>query len=354
MRNDDFMSIIIPVYNVEKYLHRCIDSLMAQCEKRQNIEIILVDDGSTDGSSSICDTYTNRFPAKIRTIHQKKSGPASARNAGLNAAHGKYILFVDSDDIVSGEYIENIEAALSENPDLLVFGHEIHYTDTNEVITVDAPFKGKTSVQNAILALEATGAFNVVWNKAYKKDILEIAPQTRFEIGTEPGEDLLFNISYFEKTCLSEGVDKRLYYYMRQNEDTQANTFREDLIQKNKKFIRARTDFYSEMNFTDDMASVSLAKGNIDYVFSAIPNMYRGGCRTVSKNERIAYYKEIMDSADVNRWMSEIQPQSGLIKIFHTLYGSHSPRLMDSAFSIMMWARYRFEGIWNRLRRKLT
>lgn len=90
------LSVVVPVYNVEKYLAECINSILNQTFK--DLEIILVDDGSTDGSGKICDNYASKYPDKIKTIHKSNGGPSSARNIGIDVAVGKYITFVDSDD----------------------------------------------------------------------------------------------------------------------------------------------------------------------------------------------------------------------------------------------------------------
>ena len=93
---DSILSVIVPVYNVEKYLARCIDSILSQ--SYQSLEIILVDDGSTDSSGQICDTYAAKY-RQIKVIHQKNQGLSAARNAALKIARGEYYSFIDSDDV---------------------------------------------------------------------------------------------------------------------------------------------------------------------------------------------------------------------------------------------------------------
>ena len=101
------ISIIIPVYNVEKYLRECLDSILAQSYK--DFEIILVDDGSTDSSGNICDEYSMKYE-NIKVLHKNNNGLSSARNAGLDIAQGEYILFIDSDDVVSPVMLETLMA----------------------------------------------------------------------------------------------------------------------------------------------------------------------------------------------------------------------------------------------------
>lgn len=106
------ISVIVPVYNVRNYLKRCIDSIQGQTYK--DFEILLIDDGSTDGSESICDMYANEYK-NIRVIHQKNQGLSAARNTGLNHMQGEYVTFIDSDDFVEVDYLEHLYDILKKN-----------------------------------------------------------------------------------------------------------------------------------------------------------------------------------------------------------------------------------------------
>ena len=108
---DPLVSIIVPVYNVKPYLNRCVNSLLGQ--SYQNMELLLVDDGSTDGSETLCDEYAAQ-DARVRVLHKKNGGLSDARNAGVDAAKGEYLSFVDGDDWVSPYYIENLYRALEQ------------------------------------------------------------------------------------------------------------------------------------------------------------------------------------------------------------------------------------------------
>lgn len=109
---DDLISVIVPVYNVEKYLVQCIDSILNQTYK--NLEIILVDDESTDHSGKICDQFSSN-ENRIKVIHKKNMGLGLARNTGLENANGKYVVFVDSDDYLSNSNIKNLVAGIKKN-----------------------------------------------------------------------------------------------------------------------------------------------------------------------------------------------------------------------------------------------
>ena len=123
----DEISVIIPIYNVEKYLEKCIDSVLAQTYR--NIEIILVDDGSTDKCADICDSYLKK-DSRVKVIHKVNGGLSSARNAGLDIAEGDFISFVDSDDFIEKEMLEKLYEALMEaDADMAVCN--FRWIDTN-------------------------------------------------------------------------------------------------------------------------------------------------------------------------------------------------------------------------------
>ena len=117
---DSLCSIIVPIYNVEALLPRCIDSLIGQ--QYQNIEIILVNDGSTDSSEAICREYLNR-DSRIKLINKENGGLSSARNTGLKLCKGEYIFFVDSDDYVTSDFCSvGVDGFLNHNADVVIFG----------------------------------------------------------------------------------------------------------------------------------------------------------------------------------------------------------------------------------------
>ena len=129
----DLISIIVPVYKVEKYLDRCVQSLINQTY--QEIEIILINDGSPDNCPLMCDKFANEFN-NIRVIHQENAGPSKARNEGIDIANGKFVTFVDSDDFVHPTYLEFLKSEIDHNNVLLsICGYE--KTSTNSPLQRD-------------------------------------------------------------------------------------------------------------------------------------------------------------------------------------------------------------------------
>ena len=134
------LSIIVPVYNAEKWLRRCVDSLLNQDLPREDYEIILVDDGSADGSALICDEYQATNVGLVRVIHQPNSGVSMARNAALDVAVGGYVMFVDADDYIEPNCLkEVVEKARCGNSDILFYRHRV-ITEQSERIKNSVPF----------------------------------------------------------------------------------------------------------------------------------------------------------------------------------------------------------------------
>lgn len=164
----NLISIIIPVYNVEQYLDRCLDSIVKQTYSV--LDIILIDDGSKDSSSEICDTWAKK-DRRIHVIHQKNSGQAAARNVGLAIAKGKYIAFVDSDDVVEPDYISTmLNAAMTHNADLVICSFFDHMKPDHMVTPLpDSIQSGLETFHSAIS--HDDWHYRPVWNRLYTRDL---------------------------------------------------------------------------------------------------------------------------------------------------------------------------------------
>ncbi len=167
------ISFIIPVYNVEKYLAQCIESIRVQ--SHDNIEIILVDDGSTDKSGEICDNFS-KTDNRVRVIHKENGGASAARNAGLGIAKGNYIAFIDSDDYVSPSMAEKLLDAISKTDSDLAMCN-FAYTDELGNITEsfsDDTKAGEYRTEELLRKVAAGWTFGIlVWNKLFKKELFD-------------------------------------------------------------------------------------------------------------------------------------------------------------------------------------
>lgn len=217
------VSVIVPVYNVKHYLEACLDSLKGQTLKE--IEIICVDDGSTDGSSEILEKYKKK-DERFKVIHQKNSGRSVARNVGLKEASSPYVMFCDADDEYDKKMCENMVRALEDNKaDLVMCGMRIIYNAHEEMKESDAyyyrvRFYGRQLVHDKIIT-ETNGS---VCNKIFRMDLLKKYDINFPEkIGT--GEDFYFYSAYMSVSKSMYFLNQKLYCYVRREGSTMSENF---------------------------------------------------------------------------------------------------------------------------------
>lgn len=192
------ISVIVPVYKVEKYLQKCIDSILNQTY--ENLEIILVDDGSPDNCPRICDEYARR-DGRVRVIHKQNGGLSDARNAGLKVFCGEYLMFVDSDDWIEPNYVEAMFAVATRHDlDLVISG--VTYTYENEDRKNECAPAG-----NDVVELVSNSLMGYAWNKLYRRNIV------KREFENIIREDMLFNLGvYSDNTGIKYGTTNNCGY----------------------------------------------------------------------------------------------------------------------------------------------
>lgn len=225
------VSVVIPVYNAEKTVQRMVESLVYGEER--NIEIILVEDCSEDKSWEICQNLSKRYTNVYCYQNKKNSGVSYARNHGLEVADSEYILFVDSDDWVSGKYAEKLLSAAQQNPNSLVISG-LHFRD--EVVGYQRDYIWEMHGQE-VYYVDQTDFFRLqekfhlqqLWNKIFRRDVIEKA-NIRFDEKQSMGEDFQFVLDYMEashiKTCVV--LNSPLYYYIRATQTSLMSYFGTD------------------------------------------------------------------------------------------------------------------------------
>ena len=195
------VSIIIPIYNAEKYLYRCLQSILSQ--KYNDWEAILVNDGSTDASLEICNSFLNNAELKFRLISQPNSGVSVARNEGLSHASGEYVMFLDSDDYMLPEMCEIMVNALeTKNADIVVCGT----TETWGELWApdrDVDYHTLESFKKDFIEHLNSELLSPPWNKIYRRKLIK----DMFDPSISFGEDLVFNLNYL-KNCQSFWLTK--------------------------------------------------------------------------------------------------------------------------------------------------
>lgn len=207
------ISVIVPIYNTEKWLRRCLESILAQTFT--DFELLLIDDGSTDSSGAICDKYAEK-DSRIRIFHKPNGGVSSARNLGLDNARGEWITFVDSDDWIGSSYIENLINQPGKDFHLSLFWIE-HSDNSSNASAGRAIYNQELTQQQSIDQLTSR-----LWNicsNLYRKDIITYS-NLRFKEGLSMGEDTFFNYGYLAHSKSISICRNFDYHYHQDNQDS--------------------------------------------------------------------------------------------------------------------------------------
>lgn len=254
MCEKDLISIIIPIFNVEKYLQRCLDSVIGQTYER--LEIILINDGSTDNCEKIMKDYAKN-DLRIKCIMKSNGGLSSARNMGIDHARGQYLCFIDSDDYVSPDFVETLYKNIKQNDaDICWCDAYFKFNEREELLKFDK--KSVWLFQNS-----------AVWNKMYKRDLF-LENNIHFFEGIWY-EDLEITPRLMTKSRKSVYVEKALYYYV-QNEKSITRTFTKKVLDMTKVIKNLEIYFQS--------IGSNPSNANVKYIYSYIC-VYHGLCSTI-------------------------------------------------------------------------
>ena len=263
MKEQPQVSIIVPVYNVENYIERCLNSLVNQTFK--DIEIITINDGSTDKSLELLNKYAKE-DIRISVIDLGDEGVSYCRNLGIEKANGKYIMFVDSDDWIDSSMVEVMYKKAEENNlDLVMCSYIREFKDHSkekifnlpqEIIYKDNEVKNELlrklvgPIKEELSNPEMLDALGTVWGKLYRTDILK-ENKIKFvdlkEIGS--AEDTLFNIFTFNYLSKVMFLNKPMYHYWRDNPKSVTSQYNPKLKEQRKVFFKYISDFIKENNF---------------------------------------------------------------------------------------------------------
>lgn len=201
------ISIIIPVYNAEKYLRECLDSVLAQTF--QDFEVLLINDGSTDNSGQICDEYAEK-DKRIKVFHKENGGVSAARNLGIENAKGEWITFVDSDDFIGENFLWDLHACLDANSDFVITNCSLIYESGN--VRYWTPYSRGNFLIKDFLLLPHSTIIRVPFSKLFKKDIIE-KNQLKFDTNLDLGEDTKFVFQYCKIINFVTSSSQKKYFY---------------------------------------------------------------------------------------------------------------------------------------------
>lgn len=294
------ISIIIPIYNSEKKLSECLDSIIKQ--SYQDFELILINDGSNDNSEEICHTYQSKHPQRIRYYHQVNCGVSSARNMGLDNANGEYICFVDSDDYVEPNYLVELLHLLEEN------NADISMCDIcrKESDGSTIPLKDNNDIIYAIMSNTYGQTNRGPYCKLYKKSIIG---SLRFNENIYLGEDTLFCVEYAKRCESGIYLQKGLYHY---DIPTSSSAYRNDakMLGKYLTYIDSRAEMLKD--------TTMLSQNTYALIVNSL-------------------YDSIQDSYYVAKKAGSYNTQKELCKTMRTMKGHYPISLKDQYKPVSWW-----------------
>lgn len=294
-----FVSIIVPIYNVEKYLPKCMDTLLNQTLR--NIEIIMVDDGSPDGCPVLCDEYAKK-DVRIKVVHKQNSGLGYARNSGLEVATGEYVAFVDSDDYVDVSMYEKLYTKACENHAEAVFcglqrvwedGRIMSKSDVKE----ETLFTGDAVKELALDFIAPVPGYSVerkyemsVWHSVYKRSVLSNNKIKFYSERNILSEDLPFQVDFFLNAKRIYFIPDVLYFYRMDNGGSLTKTF------SVRKFYCSKNLFLLMCDKTSIVDNQSLRAQRLFIAYT------RSMCKQIASSkvayaEKISMYREITSDA---------------------------------------------------------
>ena len=299
------ISIVVPVYNVEKYLEQCVMSFINQIDdKRNDIEIILIDDGSLDKSGFMCDEFTKRYPNVVKTFHKKNEGLLMTRRFGYKVASGEYIINCDSDDFVEPNLLQNLIPLLDGRNDVIIY-NMFKYQDGKKTYYTNEVFgkQKQKNVSNLECIKELFLSYNVtsLCCKAFKRSCLELEKDYLAFSTLNFGEDTLQSVEVFSNSQNIVYCNKCLYNYRVQNgmtynfKDDYYWQFKQVLLEVKKNSILSKIDdfeyLYSVKLWEIVARAITQSRYNPDY----------------SKEKSIQYLKKIRNDAEVKKYVPNFQ-----------------------------------------------
>lgn len=310
------ISIIVSIYNGEKTLQKSLDSLVNQTER--DYELILVDDGSTDSSGRICDTYAEKYEF-VSVVHQSNGGLSAARKAGYHIAKGEYLMFFDCDDYVSSDLIKVIKERIEKNtPDLILYDYYLVQKDGEKIekklnvpIELLDTFSSSMFVVNSIASgwnLDSEPYLvGFVWTRCIKREKIfdEIFISERMCYT----EDVLFNIALSQEIKSVVYVEQPLYYYCI-NENSLTNRYRSDMW----KMLQFRQKWISDFLIYNDIMSVAEERFSRSW-WSAIMIAFDNACLRDDYISAKKEMKEIRNNTDVNNWLKIVKKKKKFLSV---------------------------------------
>ena len=346
------ISVIIPAYNVEKYLPRALDSLLGQ--NFTCFETIIVDDGSSDGTARICDEYAAK-DSRVRVIHQKNAGAPAARNAAIDIARGKYLFFMDGDDWAEKDMLGDMFAlAERDSAEMVVAGF---YIDTGygapgsywsqKISMPDAVYGNAHDFRSACVPLFDHNLFYVPWNKLVLKERMD---RLNIRFRNMKMDDFPFNLDYMRDVERVTITHKAYYHFMRERAESETARYNPGLFDKRQDEHKWMLELYEHWNMSDDPAAQEMiARRYVERIFGVVENITCAACPLNSAEKR-REIKRVLTNPDMDAQLPLMRPGSIMMKLMLVPVRMKSAWLTYALGCTMSFVKRRFSGIFARLK----
>ncbi len=315
MSQDIKVSIIMPVYKVEKYVGKAIESIQAQTLK--DFEFLIVDDGSPDKSGEICDEYAKK-DTRIHVIHKENGGAPSARNAALPLAKGKYIYFMDSDDWAEAAMLEDMyKLAERDNAQLVVAGFYIdtYYSESEYIVdnllVESAVYKNKDEFRKNAYKMFDKNLLYTPWNKLfsaeYLKNIGAKFPETFWD-------DFPFNLSVIKDVERVTVTSNQYYHFIRARAESETAAYRPDMYKRREEENDWLVGLYKYWKVNDEASKEMVARRYIERFIGCVENLTNPNCK-MSLKEKRSHVKKMLSKNSVKWSLKHAKPRSGYMKM---------------------------------------
>ncbi len=278
-------SVIIPVYNSEKTIKRCINSIASQ--ERTDVEIIVINDGSTDMTESICNKMQNKYN-NIVYIYKENGGVSSARNLGLSVAKGKYVMFIDGDDYVDGKCFEIFDSYTKSDADYYQFVYSTEANGTVKKVTSWPERCVNTESEKEAFIVESvvTRSINSCWAKLYRREIIE-RKGLRFYEELSMGEDLTFVFTFLLFADNFERVGSKIYFADVSNKESLSRRYREKLPEQKILVYEKMLNALEKSNIKGESVKNSLAWLHYRNAYSVVNDLTKSNLGFLERRKRL-------------------------------------------------------------------
>lgn len=337
------ISIVIPIYQCKWNIDQIMEDIFAQTY--QDYEVLLVDDGSTDGSVELCMEYAER-DERVRAIPKEHSGVSETRNAGIAEAKGEYIAFIDCDDRVEADYLERLMNGMADN-DLVIasFDRRFYQGDKNvrtvATYSLDAVIDIKENLNTHFSKLYTSTLLGIVYCKLFKREILE-KNEIRFRKDIHIGEDYLFNFAYLKHCNQIRCILYVGYHYICREGNSLMHQADLQKFEYGKVLYEESIQFCQEMGVTEE-ASAGVSNLYLRTCFKNIENIYLLQER-MTRREKRAYIRRVIEDEDTKCALTASRPDCKEFKIYKIVLSTGRPALAE----IFSWLRLQYKRMLGR------